>query len=131
MKAETPYQRHVGLEHRNVSRYSPNGFDVIDECADCQLCFLHSPFQEYPHTIYRYPMEQKRREAETCTICGQSAYSPYRSYNPQGHIVEGCVDQFHTPAFEGIVSESARWHHRKEARDIRKRLAKGRQGKGY
>jgi len=58
---KTPWQRH--REHARglqVTTYSPNGFDVFEECGICQLCWLLPNVinrNKYPITIRRYPME--------------------------------------------------------------------------
>jgi hypothetical protein len=48
---QTPYQRHAALGH-HMSRYSPNGIDIIEECDDCPLRFIHSPCVGYPITMH-------------------------------------------------------------------------------
>jgi len=58
----------------------------------------------------------------TCPICTRSVDSPYRVYDERGRVIQGCVDACHTDHLVS-VSESARWHHRKEATVIRKTLA--------
>jgi len=46
----TPYQKHAQLDHK-TSRYSPNGIDIIEECDECHMRFLHNPAIGYPVTI--------------------------------------------------------------------------------
>jgi hypothetical protein len=75
--------------------------------------------------------KRKRRvNPETCPICGRSAGSPYRVYDDRGKVISGCVSDFHTGHLV-TPSESARFHSRKEAVSIRRKLAKGQAGKGY
>jgi hypothetical protein len=57
---ETPYENHAALDH-SFSRYSPNGFDLIEECDDCPMRFLRSPTCIYPITLR--PMTIKERES--------------------------------------------------------------------
>jgi len=66
----------------------------------------------------------------TCNTCGKPDHSPYRVYDDHGHVINGCVDACHT---DRLVSPSASnsWHYRPEAKDIRRRNERGRQGKGY
>jgi hypothetical protein len=59
---------------------------------------------------------------DTCPICTRSIYSPYRVYDDRGHVIQGCVDKSHTGHLV-TPSESARWHHRPEAKQIRAHLA--------
>jgi len=70
------------------------------------------------------------RASETCPTCTRSVYSPYRQYDSHGKVLGGCVDECHTPHLL-TISESTRWHNRPEAKQIRKRLKRGRMGKGY
>jgi hypothetical protein len=77
------------------------------------------------------PRKRKRRvNPETCPICGRSAGSPYRVYDDRGKVISGCVSDFHTGHLV-TPSESSRFHSRKEAVSIRRKLAKGQAGKGY
>ena len=46
----TPYHLHARMRHR-MTRYSPNGVDIIEECADCGARFLHNPCIDYPVTL--------------------------------------------------------------------------------
>ena len=68
--------------------------------------------------------------SDQCPICCNSKYSPYREHDSHGKIVAGCVAEFHTGHLTPI-SESSRWHNRKEAKQIRRKLLAGQQGKGY
>ena len=54
MKTKTPYQKHQLLGH-HMTRYSPDGFSIIEECADCPARFQHDPVIGYPLTMYPYP----------------------------------------------------------------------------
>lgn len=47
----TPYKNHATLNH-HLSRYSPNGVDIIEECDDCGQRWLHNPSIGYPVTLY-------------------------------------------------------------------------------
>lgn len=47
----TPYQRHATFGH-TMTRYSPDGYQIIEECADCMARFLHDPVIGYPVTMY-------------------------------------------------------------------------------
>lgn len=47
----TPYQRHEQLGHE-MTRYSPNGVDIIEECTECGARWLHNPCIGYPVTLY-------------------------------------------------------------------------------
>ncbi len=59
-------------------------------------------------------------ETKTCGTCTRPVGQPWRSHDPAtGKIIHGCVDKCHTPALRGIISESARWHFRPEAKRIR------------
>lgn len=55
---------------------------------------------------------------ETCNTCTNSVYEPFRVYNADGKVVEGCVDECHTGKLVA-PSESARWHSRPQAKKIR------------
>jgi hypothetical protein len=57
-------------------------------------------------------------DATCCPTCTRSAASPYRR-QVDGKVSEGCIDAFHTPAFEGIATTSAAWHFRPEAVALR------------
>lgn len=66
-------------------------------------------------------------DQETCPICTRSVYSPYRVYDEYGKVIQGCVDASHAEHL--VMGESSRWHHRKEAKQIRKGLADARKGR--
>jgi len=66
----------------------------------------------------------------TCNICGKPDHSPYRLYDDRGKVRAGCVADCHTGRLQ-TPSDSASWHARPEARDIRRRNARGQAGKGY
>jgi hypothetical protein len=48
----TPYQNHEMLGH-NMTRSSPNGVDIIEECStpNCGARFLHNPAVGHPITL--------------------------------------------------------------------------------
>lgn len=50
----TPYQRHAQEGHI-MTRYSPNGVQIIEECPNCGQRFLHDPCIGYPVTMRTYP----------------------------------------------------------------------------
>ena len=54
----TPYELHESMGHR-MTRYSPNGVDIIEECQDCGLRFLHNPSIGYPVTLDPVPTNAK------------------------------------------------------------------------
>jgi hypothetical protein len=56
--------------------------------------------------------------ATTCPDCNRAAGAPFRSWNTQGKIVLGCVNEFHTGQLVS-PSASASWHARPEAKKIR------------
>lgn len=59
-----------------------------------------------------------------CPICCREAHSPYRAFDKvTGRILAGCVDKFHTGHLV-TPSASADWHNRKQAKVIRRNLAK-------
>lgn len=76
------------------------------------------------------PTKRPAMNPGQCPTCGHSEGAPYRQYDSRGHVISGCVDEFHTGHLV-TPSESAYWHGRPEARKIRARLKKGRSGKGY
>ena len=53
----------------------------------------------------------------TCNICGGAKDKPYRRYDSDGNITEGCVAKDHNGAALG--AEDAAWHRRQDARIIR------------
>lgn len=46
----TPYERHQQRNHQ-MTRYSPNGVDIIEECTNCGARWLHNPAIGYPVTL--------------------------------------------------------------------------------
>lgn len=60
---------------------------------------------------------------ETCTFCNKPAGAPFRTWDKNGKIVHGCVADFHTGHLPEL-SETNRWHLRKEAKEIRRKNAK-------
>jgi hypothetical protein len=47
---KTPYEEHAELNH-HMTRYSPNGIDIIEECSECGARFLHNPSIGYPISL--------------------------------------------------------------------------------
>lgn len=74
---ESPWQMHmrrghVGSEH--VSHVSFNAIDVFEECAACRLCWLLPNVvnrNQYPITIWRYPMERTTESHATRDTGGE------------------------------------------------------------
>lgn len=62
---------------------------------------------------------ETRTETQTCNTCCGASHTPFRSYSPDGKIVHGCIDDFHTEALKGIISASASWHFRPVAKQMR------------
>jgi hypothetical protein len=60
---------------------------------------------------------------ERCPACAKPASMPYRRI-VDGVYVEGCVDASHTPHMQGLAMDTAHWHFRAEAVQIRKDTAK-------
>lgn len=58
---------------------------------------------------------------DSCPTCTRSKYAPYRVYDQRGHVVQGCIDDFHTDHLTPL-SECNRWHNRKEAKQMRKAI---------
>lgn len=46
----TPYQVHQTLDH-HMSRHSPDGYEIIEECDDCGQRWQHNPSIGYPVTL--------------------------------------------------------------------------------
>ena len=55
--------------------------------------------------------------AERCNTCTRPVASPFRRFDSNGKVIEGCVDAAHTGH---IYGESLRWHMRPAAKEIRK-----------
>jgi len=55
---------------------------------------------------------------DTCPTCTRPANSPYRRYDARGNVIEGCIDAIHSTAH--LIGESARWHNREDAKDLRR-----------
>lgn len=55
----------------------------------------------------------------TCLVCDRRVDDPYRVYNEHGKVVVGCVDESHSGHLV-TPSESAWWHGRKEAKQLRR-----------
>lgn len=56
-----------------------------------------------------------------CPTCTRPDHSPYRVYDARGKVTSGCVDACHTGRLI-TPSESAMWHARPAAKQIRARL---------
>ena len=41
------YEKHAELGHE-ITRYSPDGIDIIEECLTCGARWLHNPCFGYP-----------------------------------------------------------------------------------
>jgi len=54
----TPYEKHQELKHK-MTRYSPDGFVIIEECATCGMRFLHHPFIEFPITLQPLTLKEE------------------------------------------------------------------------
>jgi hypothetical protein len=54
-----------------------------------------------------------------CPTCCRPVNSPFRVFDEAGKVVMGCVDAAHEGHFPR-PSESAVWHYRHEARDMRR-----------
>ena len=59
----------------------------------------------------------------TCPTCCRAANNPFRVYDDRGRVDIGCVDRFHSDHLIPLT-ESARWHNRKEAEQTRRSLEK-------
>ena len=61
-----------------------------------------------------------------CNTCVKPADSPYRRYDNNGYVIEGCIDAIHTGHLV-TPSASSMWHNRPEAKkwraETKKRLA--------
>lgn len=55
---------------------------------------------------------------DRCPLCMKPAASPYRSPDHKS----GCVDAHHTAALQGLNLQTAQWHFRPEAVNIRRSL---------
>ena len=70
MKTETPYERHAKLGHGDMSRYSPNGVDIVEECQVCNERWLHNPCFGYPITLpHKTPEILARDKAAIDILC--------------------------------------------------------------
>ncbi len=58
----TPNEKHETLGHPPMTRYSPNGVDIIEECETCGARFLHNPAIGYPVSM-RPTKEWHQRDA--------------------------------------------------------------------
>lgn len=48
---ETPYEAHQKTGH-HMTRHSPNGLDIIEECSVCGMRWLHHPGNDWPITLW-------------------------------------------------------------------------------
>lgn len=53
----TPYEKHKETGH-HTTRYSPNGIDIIEECEECGMRWLHHPGDKWPVTMAPAPKIQ-------------------------------------------------------------------------
>lgn len=58
-----------------------------------------------------------------CRICFKPVSAPWRVYDERGRVIEGCVGADHDGHLV-TPSESARWHARKEAKNLRRAIVK-------
>lgn len=63
-----------------------------------------------------------------CPICGRSRARPYRVYDAEHNVIEGCVDEFHEPALPDMSLESRAWHDSEHAQAVRHQLRALREG---
>ncbi len=62
-------------------------------------------------------MKRIPNDTNTCRTCGNPLNAPYRSWDRQGHIVQGCVDPDHDAH---IIGANLAWAKRPEVRKIRR-----------
>lgn len=60
---------------------------------------------------------------DVCRTCGRPAGSPFRSYNADGKVAMGCIDDFHTGHLV-TPSASAGWHASPAAKAWRAKMKK-------
>ena len=60
---ETPYERHAQRGHK-MTRHSPNGIDIVEECPECGARFLIKPNDKYPISLSTMPASQRAGVAE-------------------------------------------------------------------
>lgn len=58
----TSYQTHATLNHK-TSRYSPDGYTIIEECDVCGQRWEHNPSFGYPITLATMAEINRRRDA--------------------------------------------------------------------
>lgn len=65
----TPFEQHATLGH-DMTRSSPDGVDMIDECDTCGMRWLHKPAIAYPITLRPtkewYAWDSARRMVGQC-----------------------------------------------------------------
>lgn len=54
----SPYQLHEQQQHPPMTRHSPNGVDIVEECQ-CGARFIHNPAIGYPVTLPPVPTKTK------------------------------------------------------------------------
>lgn len=70
------------------------------------------------------PQEAFEAAIQLCPICCAPAHSPFRMWKGD-KIVGGCVDAFHDGALV-VPSQSASFHNRPDAKEIRRQFAQER-----
>lgn len=60
----TPYEIHKTLDHQ-MQPYSPDGYQLIEECLTCGQRWLHDPIVSYPITMQAIPASQLDTWRET------------------------------------------------------------------
>jgi len=48
----THYGAHEEMRHK-TTRNSPDGFQIIEECTECKMRFLHDPLIGYPIQLFK------------------------------------------------------------------------------
>ena len=86
----TPYERHAKLKHK-MTRYSPDGFVIIEECTECPVRFLHDPLVGYP--VMMRPQARFRR--------GKKNPMP-----PAASTIEEIIEMYHPRATGYFVEPS-------------------------
>ena len=84
-KVDTPYTQHAKFGH-HMSRYSPNGYDIIEECDVCGMRWLHHPGDKYPVTMHPRAVGGKRRRAVATKVGPRGGRTEIQSYLfPRSH----------------------------------------------
>lgn len=58
----------------------------------------------------------------TCNLCGRPVAAPFRVYDERGKVTHGCIDAAHNGQLV-TGTESARWHARPVAKQMRAKTA--------